>query len=189
MAGKPKAGWWKLAQDHPIWSKVIATVFSSAIIALSVYCWPILSPRVSSCWHWLGTTVAVPWWAVLFAGVLVLAVLVVIVLLFIATASDKSGPRQSTGNKLEFDGLVWRWEYDSSGDFGTIAVFCPRCDFQLIPRHPHAMGMFHLGPALYRCENCHFSTQQPQDSHPTVENRLKREIQRRARMQMEKATK
>jgi hypothetical protein len=89
---------------------------------------------VVSFWSFLGETTAIPNWLI---GVLFLFVAVVLFLGVLIAREALFGAAPSTPSPLQykmdtFFGMRWRWHYYDQHPSG-LAMFCPFCDFQLIP--------------------------------------------------------
>src|SRR5262245_18695171 len=83
----------------------------------------------------MANPITLPTWAVLLAGLVILAVIVCCAVLAVALATTKpAGPNFTTFTEADFLGIKWTWRWSGSRiDENTVSPLCPRCDYDLRP--------------------------------------------------------
>ncbi len=169
---------WKKIWNDPVWSKVIA----SAIIAgagfglvVATGWWPTVLSWIKSFVLFLSSPSAIPNWIIILTALFLLLALRLFIKHFVKSlATQYSWLAYTTDN---FMGLRWRWRYIDN-EISEPVVFCPHCDFQLIPK-----DISDFGPALtqFKCNNCNTSLQSIKHSYYEICQIVTRQIQLKIR--------
>jgi hypothetical protein len=127
---------WDKAVQHPVWSKVIATVIGglalAALLRALAWVWRAFRRRKAPVTpEPVQESPAVD-----------------------ASIPDPPALEPTKPRRVEFKGIVWR----ERG--GELLPCCPKCDVELTCRHAHAGidSRFTLGPVRYRCGECGWET-------------------------------
>ena len=172
----------KSIKEHPIWSKVIASVITAGVL----YFASLIPGFYLAIWSgikysgaWLIATIPIPYWLLIllfFAAVIVIGK--VALRLFTSPGALKT---EYDYTQDQFWDIVWRWRYNRN-DICQVVSFCPKCDMQIYPEREYG-DMIYNKPdgSRFTCDHCgQFNKVVP--IHPNnIENSVVRKIQRKLR--------
>jgi hypothetical protein len=139
--------------------------------------WRFVAWGVAESVEWLAAPAQIPTAVLLIMGACTIATLIVPALLIYASRSAQPGLVLPTQD--EVSGIVWRWSPSSYGRFDRLTSFCPKCDYEVYPRD--AAPFAYLHETSYLCEKCKWKSQVFDVTPEEVEDRVRRELQRKAR--------
>jgi len=153
----------KLWHD-PVWSKIISALILSAVGVIWAWAhfdlWSIAAKITRAGFAFLIAKSPVPHWMLGLAGLIILAVLILVVAAFAATHNTSESafdrivapPAWTAYTEDTFYNIRWRWAYKQGGGITTPVCFCPRCDCQLLV---HNLGRFTgIDIIAFHCPSC-----------------------------------
>lgn len=165
--------------------RIAIAVVGGLIVAAFIYIarhWlpPIVGWAINTltkAWVWMISSHAVLGWVLL--GLCTLALPSIIRI--IRSAFRTRRPTEAHGRdftELEYDGVLWRWQYSHGGDIHSLVSFCarPGCDMQIFAglgpyRSPYYQS------TKYECDRCGHAID-IEGSEGEIESKVMREIQR-----------
>lgn len=165
--------------------KIISGVAVTAIVGISAALFPGGWATVGKCvvdvavasWLWIAAPAEVPTGILIAMGLCTTAAAVVSALRFYASRSAKPGPVLPASDEVL--GIIWRWSPSTYGRFEGMASFCPKCDYQVYARDAAPYAYVH--ETSYSCENCNWRSQVFDVAPEELEDRVRRDLQRKAR--------
>ena len=119
-------------------------------------------------------TTPVPKWLL---AILVLSALAIVLRLILLMSGNEQADWQSYTSDT-FYNLRWRWRYFGE-QIGSLASFCPHCDFQVCPQDSSAYrAVDHIA---YHCESCNVQLSTFEQSPDSLHDKVERLIQQRIR--------
>lgn len=167
----------------PVWSAVIASGLVTTAGVGGTYLlglWPTIANTAGRSWNFLLTSTAVPNWLLIVIGIAVIPTLLLVVAGSWALFARRS-PAQATWAEYtsdKFYGLRWRWRY-VSGSIDSLNTFCPHCDYQVFPHN--ASGFRDIDRIGFKCDSCHRSLGEFDESVRSLESKVERFIQQKVR--------
>ena len=170
--------------------EIISGIVLAAVTGASAYffpggwivAWDFAVAVLNDCWAWLAAPAEIPTGVLLVLFGCVIPIVVLPVIVIWAARSAKPSPVPPTTDEIL--GVVWRWSPSSYGRFDRLASFCPKCDYQVYPRDAAPFAYVH--ETSYLCENCKWKSQVFEVTPEEVEDRVRRELQRKARERLRK---
>ncbi len=173
--------------SQEIGSKLIVALIAAGIGTLvqylipgaweAVFTW--VKKVAATSFTWLGSPTTMPTW-----GVCLLALLAAVALIGVAIVTYLiiKKPREDlTFTEAQYFGVKWRWRYGQIGIYDVVS-FCPRCDLQVHPLASSSYAFIHR--TTYKCEDCHWNSQEFDCSHEVVVDRVTRKIQQELRQRL-----
>jgi len=164
----------KKAWHDPVWSKVIAVGLLTVFGFLASYMlnwWPGICGFFSWSISIIGEKSQVTNFVLLIlAGMSIHSMIIVIgnlLRIIFPVKSDKPTWRDYIED--DFEGLHWRWRY-IGGSIDEVNVFCPYCDFQIVPKH-ETIGLT-IKETRMQCESCGRFHQIYDGSYEVLENKI-----------------
>lgn len=135
----------KIADNFMSW--VIPTIGG----LLFVYLTPVWN-YIKLSWAWLSAPVQLPMGFVILPVLMIVLVALGLIRSFIIKRRAPMPPAWMSYREDEFEGAVWRWDYDSNGQIEHLIPYCKSCDCILDLR------TFGLGnPIEMYCVDCNYS--------------------------------
>jgi hypothetical protein len=173
----------KRAWKDPVWSAVIAAGILALLTGLFNY-WSTIAAVAGSVAKFLTSSSLVPNWLIGVAGVISVGVLVVLVSFGgIIVFGKKQASFVESYVTDEFFGLVWRWQYYSSGAIRDLHTFCPTCDYQLYAQEEGAYS----SKIAFRCDVCDRKLAQFDEGSAKLKDKVIRLIEQRLRSEIAKS--
>lgn len=172
-------------------SEIIGGIVVAAVLGVTaiifpggwVSAWSFVADSAIALWAWLSAPALVP------TGILIAliacagAVVALPAIMLWAASATKPGTMPPTAG--EVFGIVWRWSPTDYGSFHSLTPFCPECDYQMHPRN--TSGIYSIYMTSYVCERCKWQSEVFRISPNEVEDRVRRELQRKVRQASRKS--
>lgn len=144
----------------PVWSKVIAAAIIAVFGSLGAYFAGYLGKIgiiVTYAWRFLAGKTPLYNWLIVVLSIPAIIMLILVVAFFKGSKARENVPYSldfRNYNSGTFFGLTWRWRLGSDGAPYEITPFCPKCDYQIVPKFASA---FRVAPRYaLMCEDCGF---------------------------------
>jgi len=169
-------------------TKVGVAVLSGLILAGLIYFFRTWVPPflkwiwgvIGTGWVWAVSNHAVPGWVLLPLSLAAAwcSVRIVVMMRKPSVPPPEPEPHWRDFTEFEWEGILWRWQYDREGRLYGLASFCPQlgCDMQTYPR---TGGYYGPGneTTLFTCDRCGHSPE-VRGNKDQIEDRVVREIER-----------
>jgi hypothetical protein len=171
-------------KKHPIWSKVVASVITAAILYGATF----IPGLYGAVWNgikaaamWLIASTQVVNWLLIIMSILSLITVVGIAARLQLYSESPSVTTEEDYDEDRFWEVVWRWRYGRQGIYKVVS-FCPKCDMQIYAEQEYG-DMIYNKPdgSRFECDHCReFGTVIPVHIS-NLENTVVRRIQRKLR--------
>lgn len=167
----------------PVWSAVIAACLIAVAGACGTYLlgfWPTIIRFGCQVWHLVTMSTAVPNWLLVLLSLAIIPTLLIMVagMWALLGRGNSSKPTWVDYTSDMFFGLRWRWHYATKRIAGLNA-FCPHCDYQVFPYNASAYAT--IDRIGFKCDCCHRSLGEFDESIPSLESKVERFIQQKVR--------
>ena len=172
----------KFISDHPVWSKVAATLIGSAILYLASFV-PGLYPSIWNCLKrvggWFVSSTPTPNWLLILLSFL--SLILIIMVLCRTFIREEHTITEDNYTEDQFHGIRWRWRYGRSGIW-SVVPFCPGCDMQIHPRSDYGGNYYpRQEGSKFTCDHCGSFDQFVSVETRHLEDAIIRQIQRKLR--------
>ncbi len=123
----------KSIKEHPIWSKVIASIITAVFLYLASLIpgfYPAIWTVIKNTGVWLISSTPTPHWLIVLLSLAALVVIGGVALRLFGSSEATVTENDYTQDR--FWGIVWRWRYSRDGIWQVVS-FCPNCDMQIYP--------------------------------------------------------
>lgn len=165
-------------KGHRLTREIVIASIGSVVAAIIVDHFIGLGRALLFIWHLLTARVGVPVWllSLLFITLALLFYLVGrnalrgLVLPFLAYREDV------------IFGIRWRWNY-AGNQISGLRCYCPKCDTLLLYENglEYSIGERFISNTIFTCEHCRWHSEKMPGKEEEVEDRVRRQIERKAR--------
>ncbi len=164
---------------HQVRNGIIVLVGGNLILAVlkpQVFVW--IWSVIKRCWSVIANVYSAPGWIFIILVLMAFAaVVMVLMLLYVAILSDKNRYITDT-----IEGAVWCWNW-SRGMITNLGCYCSRCDCELVYLIPHRRYRGEISQTDFFCENCDRVVLTIEGGNKSYAlEKVKREIRRRMRI-------
>ena len=167
----------------PVWSKVIAAAII-AVLGFGGAYFAGLLPKfeivVMHIWNFLIDKTSLNNWLIIVLSI----PLIIMLILFFAYLKESNGEEHAPGPLIDFTNynsdtffnMNWRWSLGSDGSPYAVTPFCPKCDYQIMPKFDSS---FRIAPRYaFICEDCGFDGGAFEGEYPQIEQKVILKIQK-----------